>query len=110
MKLGLLLTFLGLYFILHGVWRLYCIWMYRKAYKLFSNSGERFLDYLDRELDTWSTNIAVILGLHGWYDSKLYSIIQILWGLIQVVFGLFIFILLFKVNSTDYRLFLDIEV
>ena len=110
MKLGLLLLFLGAYFLTHGLWRLYCIRMYRKAYSLFKNRGERFLDYLDRELDSWGTNIAVMLGLHWWYDCKLYPVIQILWGLLQVVFGLFIFILLFKLNSTDYRLFLDIEV
>lgn len=109
MKLGLIITFLAFYFFLHGLWRLYCVRMYKQAYKLFKNKGESFLDFLDRELDSWGTNLAVMLGLHWWYNSKLYSIIQILLGVLQVVLGVGLFILLFKVNQTDFKLYLDIK-
>lgn len=109
MTISYILIFTSLYLIVHGFWNLYTIKVYRRAYSYFKKPKEKFLDYLNREIGTLTIKIAVVLNAHKFYDSKLYVIFRILFGLSQVCFGIAILLGTFYISKTDFGILLGIK-
>lgn len=109
MKLGYLLLIISIYFIIQGVWRLYTLKAYKKAYILFKNPNEKYLDFLNRELGLWYIKLAVFLKLHWLYNSKMYEIIQSFIGILQVVLGVAIIIAMFFISRTEFVAYFNVK-
>ena len=106
MRLKNFFLFLAILIFLHGIFNFIKLIIYKKGYDMFKDDYESFLDFIIANYDLSKIKFIKRIQLFFYKTFKKFCIFTSLFGMINIFFSIFLLIVIYLVEHSDYKNYL----